>query len=310
MALPIRKTLVVLAVCTGAAVAWQGGLAAIGLNDSEISEIAQNYFLNDRAGEIPGIYSLSETMHELWKSKGPAERAQEVREAAAYAKKLVSSPAFEKMYNEWIKNSYSAVDHGLKIDDQAEAQKASADGGVAQAQNQLAAVVAQGLSQAPPQGLKPMFDQDLESWKDDSDQAKIYARAKQIVPMFQSNPEEWKKQYILLKSASMGGPSTESALAAAIAAGANSGADQTVRNEQKAYDQHKLIVELKKKLQSFVALARAVDYAAQTQTRDGKVIFVKPEYEQKAAEWKALFRLGKDPALAAATAAEQWLREL
>ena len=61
-----------------------------------------------------GLFSLSGPMRTLWKSKGPAERAQEVRDLAAYAKKYVSTPAFEKMYNEWIKATYHAVDHGLR----------------------------------------------------------------------------------------------------------------------------------------------------------------------------------------------------
>ncbi len=63
-----------------------------------------------------------------------------------------------------------------------------------------------------------LFDQDLANWKDDTDKAKIYAQAKQIAPLFQTNPEAWKKQYLLLKSASMGGPGTDAGMAAAKAA--------------------------------------------------------------------------------------------
>ena len=48
----------------------------------------------------------------------------------------------------------------------------------------------------PPQVLKTLFDSDLEGWKDDEDKPKIYARAKQIAPLYASNPEEFKKQYI------------------------------------------------------------------------------------------------------------------
>jgi len=310
MAFPLRKTLFLLAVCIGLAVAWQGGLAAVGLKDSDVPEIAKSYFLNGDAGALPGLYSLSGPMRTLWKSKGPAERAQEIRDLAAYAKKYVSTPAFEKMYNEWIKTAYHAVDHGIKIDAAADAQKAIANGGVEQMQSQLGAMIAQSMAAIPPQTLKMLFDQDLANWKDDTDQAKIYAQAKQIVPLFQSNPEEWKKQYLLMKSASMGGPSTDAGMASAKAATAKSQADATVRNEQMAYDQHKFKVELKKKLQDFATLARSVDYAAQTQTRDRFQVFVKPEYERKPSSWKMLFRLGKEPALTAATAAEQWLREL
>ncbi len=310
MALPIPKTLVVLAVGTGMAIAWQGGLAAVGLKDADVPEIAKSYFLNGDPGALPGLYSLSGPMRTLWKSKGPAERAQEVRDLASYAKTFVSAPAFEKMYNEWIRESYHAVDHGMKIDPQADAQKAVANGGAEQMQSQMGAMIAQSMGQIPPQTLKMLFDQDLANWKDDADQAKIYAQAKQLAPLFQTNPEAWKKQYLLLKSASMGGPGTDAGMAAANAASAKLQADSTVRNEQLAYDQHKFKVELKKKLQDFATLARSVDYAAQTQTRDRFQYFVKPEYERKSSAWKMLFRLGREPALAAATAAEQWLHEL
>lgn len=306
----IRNTLIVLAVCTGVAVAWQSGLAAVGLKDADVPEIAKSYFLNGDSGALPGLYSLSGPMRTLWKSKGPAQRAQEVRDLAAYAKKYVSMPAFEKMYNEWIKETYHAVDHGMKIDPQADAQKAIANGGAQQIQSQMGAMIAQGMAAIPPQTLKMLFDQDLANWKDDTDKAKIYAQAKQIAPLFQTNPEAWKKQYLLLKSASMGGPSTDAGMAAAKAATAKLQADSTIRNEQLAFDQHKLKVELKKRLQDFVTLARSVDYAAQVQTRDRFQYFVKPEYESKSSVWKMLFRLGKEPSLAAAAAAEQWAREL
>ena len=103
MGSPFRNTLVVFAVCTGVGVAWQSGLAAVGLKDADVPEIAKSYFLNGDSGVLPGLYSLSGPMRTLWKSKGPAQRAQEVRDLAAYAKKYVSAPAFEKMYTEWIK---------------------------------------------------------------------------------------------------------------------------------------------------------------------------------------------------------------
>jgi hypothetical protein len=310
MASHIRNTFVALAVCTSTMVAWQGGLAAVGLKDANVPEIAKSYFLSSDSGALPGLYSLSGSMRTLWKSKGPAERAQENRDLAAYAKKYVSTPAFEKMYTEWIRTTYHAVDHGMKIDPQADAQKAIANGGVQQMQSQMGSMIAQSMGQIPPQTLKMLFDQDLANWKDDADKAKIYAQAKQIEPLFKTNPEAWKKQYLLLKSASMGGPSTDAAMTAAKAITAKLQADANVRNEQQAYDQHKLKVELKKRLQDFATLARSMDYAAQVQTRDRFQYFVKPEYERKSSAWKMLFRLGKEPSLAAAAAAEQWLREL
>jgi hypothetical protein len=296
---------------SAAAFAWQGGLSAIGLKDSDATQLARNYLLSSGDGGLPGIYSMSRPMQDLWKKKGPAERTQEIRELAVVAKAMVSTPAFEKAYNEWIKERYSAIDHGIKTEDTAAAmQKMAAAGGAEQMMSQVGAALASSMAAIPPPTLKMLFDQDLSSWKGDSSKAKIYAQAKDIAPLFQSKPEEWKRQYILLKSASMGGPSTEAGLAAAGAAANKMKADQQLRDQQRAWDERKLKVVLKRRLQAFVTLARSVDFTAQTQTRDRSVVFVKPEYERRSNEWKQLFRLGKDPTLAAVAAAEQWLKEL
>lgn len=190
MASHIRNTFVALAVCTSTMVAWQGGLAAVGLKDANVLEIAKSYFLSGDSGAFPGLYSLSGSMRTLWKSKGPAERPQEIRDLAAYAKKYVSTPAFENIYTEWIKTTYHAVDHGMKIDPRADAQKAIANGGVQQMQSQMGAMIAQSVGQIPPQTLKMLFDQDLANWKDDADKAKIYAQAKQIAIQNQSGSME------------------------------------------------------------------------------------------------------------------------
>jgi hypothetical protein len=39
-------------------------------------------------------------------------------------------------------------------------------------------------------------------------------------------------------------------------------------------------------------------------------MFVNPAYESKSHSWKMLYRLGKEPTMAAAAAAEAWLKEL
>lgn len=293
-----------------ALLAWQGGLAAIGKSESDLTGIAQGYFLSNNPGALPGAYALTGAMKNQWKAKGAAERTQEVRDLCAVAKKFVSTPEFAKTYNEWIKNSFHAVDHGIKLDPQADAAKMMTPGGADQMMSQAAAAMVQAFSQAPPEILKSMYDSDMQGWKDNSGKAKLYARGKQIEPLFKSNPAEWKKQYLLLKSADMGGPSTEAGLASANAAGAKNAADQKLRDEQQAYNEHQLKVALKKKLQEFAAMARSVDFSAQTQAKGRLTVFVNPMYERKPSEWKVLFRLGKDPVMAAVAFAEQWAKEL
>jgi hypothetical protein len=106
----------------------------------------------------------------------------------------------------------------------------------------------------------------------------------------------------------MGGPDTWPGIEAATAAGAKAQTDNQAKQEQRAYDEHQLRVEMKRRLQNFVTLARSVDFAAQTREERGKRVFVNPTYERKPESWKMLFRLGKEPTLAAAAAAEAWLK--
>jgi hypothetical protein len=296
------------------ALAWQGGVAIVGITDADAQQIAHSFFGSSSRDSLPGPYFLKGSMAAQWKAKGPAERAQAVREMALYAKRFVSTPAFAAMYTGWIKDRYHAIDHGLKVDEKADAAKAAAamssEAGMKQLQSQMAATVAQSFGQMPPATLKMLFDQDVKNWKGDSDKAKLLARANQAAPLFTSNPDEFKKQYILIKSIEMGGPDTMAGIQAANAGVAKAQDEQKARDEQKAFDEHKLNVELKRRLQDFVALARSVDYAAATKPQGGKLAFVNTAYERKSDAWKKLYRLGKEPSLAMAAVAEQWLKEL
>lgn len=290
----------VLGVTLCAILAAQAGLSAIGVKESDVLLHAKTYLLGSDNPDLPFFFAVGGQMRTAWKSKGPAERTQEIRELVTYAKQFVAAPMFQQTYNEWIKTQYSAVDHGLKPQSQAAAMAQISSPG------SIGSIMANSMKSMPPQILKTMFDADMNNWKGDEEQAKFYKRAQQIAPLFSSNPEEFKQQYILLKSESLGGPSSE----AGLAAGAQSMGDMKTRGEQSNYDQYNLKAMLKRRLQNFITLARSVDFSAQTQPRGNVQVFVNPDYERKPPAWKELYRLGKEPTQAATAAAEQWLREL
>jgi hypothetical protein len=294
---------------SAAALAWQGGIAIVGLSDAEAQNVAKNFF-GSSSLSLPGPYFLKGPMAAQWKTKAPAERAQAVREMALYAKRMVSSPAFAATYNAWIKERYHAVDHGISLDSRAANISADPQAYMKQMQNTLAAGISESFSQMPAATLKMLFDQDLKNWQNNKDRARLYARAQQIAPMLTSNPEEFKKQYILLKSSEMGGPDSAAGLEAARADAQKMKADQKAREEQQAWNDHKLSVELKRRLTEFVTLARTVDFTVQTRSQNGKLTFVNPEYERKPDNWKKLYRLGKEPTQAMLSVAEGWLKEL
>jgi len=155
-----------------------------------------------------------------------------------------------------------------------------------------------------------LFDEDQKNWSRSAGRAKLAARAKEIAPLVNTNPEEFRKQYIVLKSIEAGGPDTLAGVEQAKSGMARAEADQKARQEQLAWNDHKLPVELKRRLTDFVTLARSVDFAAQTRTQNGKAVFVNAAYERKPDAWKKLYRLGKEPTLIMVTIAEQWLKEL
>jgi hypothetical protein len=298
------------AVCA-ACLAWQGGIAMVGLSDAEAEQVARSFF-GSSSLSLPGPYFLKGPMAAQWKGKAPAERAQAVREMALYAKRMVSSPAFAATYNGWIKDRYHAADHGLKLDPRADATKMAAnpDSYMKQMQNTIAAGLSQSFSQMPVSSLKMLFDQDLKSWNADKGKAKLSARAQQIAPMITRNPEEFKKQYILLKSIDMGGPDSLAGLEAAKADAQKAQTEQKAREEQQAWNEHRLPVEIKRRLTEFVTIARSVDFAAQTRPQNGRLVFVSQDYERKSDNWKRLYRLGKEPTQAMLSVAEQWLKDL
>jgi hypothetical protein len=307
-----KRHLCAVALVSSAALAWQGMLGTLGWTEQDKSAAVRQALLDEGLYSLPGTGRLKRAVKDAWAARPAADRVALIRELAAEAKSYIMAPAFEKTWDEWIKGRYDAVNHGIKVNPQAEMQAMMQDAASGRMVAQAAAQMAREYARMPTQSVEFLFPDDLKKWQQENDPKykKIYQQAKAIEPLLKSNPDEFKKQYALLKSAEMGGPDTWAGVEAALAAGAQSQAGQKTKQEQQSYDEHRLRPTLKKKLNGFVALARTVDFAAQTQTRGGKIVFVNPAYERKPPAWKQLFRLGKEPTMAAVAAAEAWAKEL
>ena len=300
------------AICASCILAWQTGPAAVGWTDSDAPRIAKAFLVDTDAARLPGSYLIKPAVRKQLLALGGAERARIVQELARYAKSYASTPAFAKLYDGWIAQRYQAVNHGIKVDPAADAAAYSNPGAMQNMMAQAAAQAAQSYLKLEPAALKILFPNDVKNWTrnvKDPKAKRLAAKAQEIAPLLDSNPAEFKKQYALLKSIEMGGPDTWQGIEAANAAGTNAQADNKRKQEQRAYNEHQLKPELKKRLQSFVTLARSVDFAAQTRELAGRRVFVNEAYERKSESWKMLFRLGKEPTMAAASAAEAWLEE-
>jgi hypothetical protein len=65
-----------------------------------------------------------------------------------------------------------------------------------------------------------------------------------------------------------------------------------------------------KRLREFLAVSADVDFSAKLTSRNGKMVFENPAYEQKPGQWKMCFRAGQEATTAARAAAQAWLKEL
>jgi hypothetical protein len=298
----------------GALTAWQGLVGSLGISEKDRGLEARQFFSSDTMYSLPGTYRLSREVRQSWLKRPAADRVALVRELGAVAKAFVMAPAFEQTYNGWIKEQHHAVNHGINAERAGETQmqQMMQPGGEQQMKNQMAGQIAAALLKTPPESLKFLIANDIQQWgqENDAKHKKLAERAKAVQPMFATNPEEARRQYVVLKSIEMGGPDNLQALGLASEAAAKQAASGEQINEQRAYDQYKLRVVLKKRLAEFITLARSVNFHAQTKEARGRIVFVNPNDERRPKPWKQLYRLGPEATQAAIAVAEQWLKEL
>jgi hypothetical protein len=67
---------------------------------------------------------------------------------------------------------------------------------------------------------------------------------------------------------------------------------------------------VKQRLANFLAATKDIDYSAALTDRDGKKVFVNPDYEKKNWKWKMCFRAGKEAGETTRAFAEKWVKEL
>ena len=307
------RVLGALAVVPAALMAWQGYMGTLGITQSALQSQAERS-LRNYGTDVTLPYLGTKTMQAA-KGLSEQDRAAAVKEIAAAVKGIVMSKPFMDAHAAYIQKNNKAVDHGIKVQSQEEKMKAMMAGGEAainDAEKQMAIQMAQILMQLPAAQLKPLFDSDLSDWERKSKSAnaksraegtKLYTRAKAIEPLLASDPEKFKKDYVALKSFSMGGPDN----AAELQAGGNK---QQQEEEQNNWNKYNLKSVLKAKLAAVVNEAASVDFAAQTAPQGGKLKFTNPAYERKSSVWKAMYRAGKAPTAALSEFCKAWMKEL
>ncbi len=300
----------------GLALAWQFDPSRLALTQKDL-ETRVSGGLRDESSELQVPWLTPQTAKAA-KALSEADRAQAVQALGTAMKAFVTSEAFQKAHAESIRLGHKAVDHGIQAYTQEEMvqmamkPKPGVDP-IADMQKKMMAQGTMQLRSMPFDAMKMMYEDSLKSWTRKAQTAsnpaakakaqKLAARAQEIQPWITSKPEEFKKAYTLLYSIDNDGPGTEEELVKL----ANQG---KLEEEQRAYNTYGWKPVLRKKLQALVKEAATVDFAAQTTEAAGRKKLVNPAYEKKSAVWKAMFRAGQAPTVAASEFAKAWLKEL
>jgi hypothetical protein len=294
-------------------VAWQSGMASIGVTEAAL----QSQFERATRQKGDGLMLSILPPKALASAKALSEPLQValMKELALAAKTIMMSPAFQSAHEAFIAKEYKAVNHGIKVKTAEQTlagvnSKAGADEFELKMKRDMAGMFVQMAMDTRIEDLRMMLDEEIKDWttqaarpKADPKYKKLLAQATAIKPLSVSDPDKFRRGYAVLRSTEADGLDTEEALFGAQASSAKD-------SEQLMWDQHNLRGALKRVLTQVVAEAPTVDYAAKTVQKNSSEIFVNPAYEKKSVIWKAMFRAGKAPSAAGVEVARAWLKEL
>jgi hypothetical protein len=85
--------------------------------------------------------------------------------------------------------------------------------------------------------------------------------------------------------------------------------DRSIADWNTKYPQNQLLF-VKKRLQEFLNATNGIDFSAELTEKNGKKVFVNPEYERKDGRWKMAFRAGKEVVEPARDFVQKWMDEI
>jgi O6-methylguanine-DNA--protein-cysteine methyltransferase len=241
-------------------------------------------------------------------------RAATVRTLGKAVRAYVESSSFKQTWLQDLRTYYPYDETYTEEYIAKKKQTDQAERSVAQGQfSSQMSTMDQAFSQMDPAMLKMAAQAQLSreeqelaslSGSDRTSQAQHVAAIKKMMAL---PPAEFKKQYLAsLKQqmqASMNHANNEPEL----------DKERLVqeRKQKAEFDAHSdFRPQLKQRLQAFITLSETVDFDARLVPMGRKQEFANPVYQRKPAEWKFLYRIGKEPVAEARLFAKQWLSEL
>jgi hypothetical protein len=133
---------------------------------------------------------------------------------------------------------------------------------------------------------------------------------RRLVALHDKSPEEFKKQYLTYLGANVD-PSVY-----LIKSSKRRHVDQQQLDEMKKElnEDYKARSDvnavIRQQLTDFIGLVNSVDFNAKLVKQGQKMVFANPDYESQSSDWKVLFRMGREPVMAARAFAQQWQADL
>jgi hypothetical protein len=191
----------------------------------------------------------------------------------AYIRKYVSSAAFVKEYSE-MRERYKPVEETLQTPEQMRADNIAA-------YKKSVAQTEENLKKADP-SVKQIFEKALEdakkALKDAEDpNNKYYVNYTKNYPQLERN---FKESH-----------------------------DRSIADWNAKYPKDQLQF-VKKRLQEFLNTTNGIDFSAELTEKNGKKVFVNPDYERKDGRWKMAFRAGREVVEPARDFVQKWIDEI
>jgi hypothetical protein len=254
---------------------------------------------------------------QMGKQLSTGARVTAVRAMGAVVRAYVQSADFRNRYDQHMRDQYQVSDEQTAEAQQTENTSMNDIQGAA---NQQVAQVNSALAQMPPATLAMMLQQQMMQIQQQLTNADAPTKAaltrdltvlRQLQPLATTKPAEFKTQYIAFMGRYM---------ARQMGKGMENQEERLAENKAKAADYRTRLAQykananpnivIKKRLQAFVTLAESVDFDAKVQNQGYKLEFVRADYRSQSDEWKLLYRIGREPVMAARDMARTWLSEL
>ncbi|RIV19851.1 hypothetical protein DYU11_23295 [Fibrisoma montanum] len=262
-------------------------------------------------------FNSTGAMRRMAKRIPEGSRATAVRALGRVVRSYVESGDFNNQYLDWVRGQYR-VDE--RYSDEAIAMQEKNLNAVDGVVTEQLTMMEQAYAQMDPAMLQMAIRMQVKARESelasmDAEQRarelKELADVKKILTATEGKPAEFKKQFMAY---------TTRQLKQDVARNVGQEKEKLAETKQRNGDYRKQKAEfdahadyrplLRQRLKDFIALCSDVNFDAKVTTQGYRREFVDAAYTSKPAEWKFLYRLGKEPVMEARAFAREWLTDL